>query len=186
MRYKRPFFVKEEISGTLLLVGIEFDPIDSLAKNKIWKISTNGDTSSFHIDFGSVQSSFNYIERLSGSTYLIIGSSSDSADIYSSNLLNILWTDSSFNLLSIKTYPFENFKDIILNDILKDDFGYYVLGQISQQNIPNRYYPIFIRINDDGDTVRTSIYNTFYGLQPIFNALRNKRGNLASLISTDD
>ncbi len=42
----------EDRNGNFLVVGSEEDIIDGKSKNKIWKISASGDTTSYTINLG--------------------------------------------------------------------------------------------------------------------------------------
>jgi hypothetical protein len=66
-------YIYEDVSGNFLVVGAEENAGNGRSRNKIWKISPYGDTSSYTIDLGFKQSTFNLIERNSDSTFLIIG-----------------------------------------------------------------------------------------------------------------
>jgi hypothetical protein len=166
-------FVLEDYSGNFILTGAEIDPTDSIRKNKIWKVTDSGDTSSYRIDLGDFRSYFSYIENTSESTYLLIGASGDTLHRLSYHQLTIVQTDTAFNIQWVKTFDIEEDRNLILSNVLKDDYGYYIIGEIAHENIPGIYSPLFIRLNSVGDTIRTSITDGFDGSEPVHSAIFN-------------
>jgi hypothetical protein len=163
----------EDNFGNFILTGTEIDPADSIRKNKIWKVSSSGDTSTYRINLGGVRSIISYIENISENAYLIFGASGDTLHKSSLNLLTILLTDTAFNVQWVKTFDINDDRNIGLKSILKDQYGYYIIGSTVDENIPGLYDPLFIRINDVGDTVRSCIIEGFEGNEPVHNAVFN-------------
>jgi len=170
---KTSSFILEDNAGYFILTGSEFDPIDSIAKNKIWKISDSGDTSSYRINLGDFRSYFSYIDNTSESTYLLFGASGDTLHRLSYHQLTIVQTDTVFNVQWVKTFEIKEDRNIVVRKVIKDDFGYYIVGQIVDENTPGLYDPLFIRLNHAGDTIRTSITEGFEGDKPVHSAIFN-------------
>jgi hypothetical protein len=164
-------FILEDKFGNFILTGAEIDPVDSIRKNKIWKVSNSGDTSSYRIDLGRVRSYFSYIENISENAYLIFGTSGDTLHNLSFNLLTILLTDTAFNVQWVKTFDINDGRNIGLKSILKDQYGYYIIGSTVDEYIPGLYDPLFLRLNDAGDTIRSRIIEGFEGNEPVHNAI---------------
>lgn len=170
---KTSAFILEDNLGNFIITGAEIDPWDSIWKNKIWKISNSGDTSSYRIDLGGVRSYFTYIENLSESKYLIFGASGDTLHRLSYNLLIIVLTDSAFNVQWVKTFDIKDDRNIVLKSVLKDGLGYFIAGAIVDENVPGLYDPLFIRLNNVGDTVRSNSIEGFEGNEPVHCAIFN-------------
>jgi hypothetical protein len=94
---KSSSFILEDMAGNFIITGSEVDPIDGIAKNKIWKISDSGDTSSYRNNLGDFRSYFSYIDNTSESTYLLFGASGDTLHRLSYHQLTIVQTDTAFN-----------------------------------------------------------------------------------------
>jgi hypothetical protein len=170
---KTSSFDLEDNLGNFITTGSEVDPSDSIWKNKLWKISAYGDTSSYRIDLNEVRSYFSYIENISDSTYLLFGASGDTLHRLSYNLLTVVLTDTVFNVQWVKTFDIKDERNLELISVLKDDYGYYIIGNIVDENIPGIYNPLFIRLNNVGDTIRTSITPGFDGNEPVHSAIFN-------------
>lgn len=164
-------YIMEDINGNFLMVGTEYDPVEKIYNNKIWKVTSTGDTSSFQIDLGNDQSGFNYIDRTSDTSYLIMGTSGDTSNWLNYNELIILETDTLFNMKWMKKYSFAEYLYMSDTRVLKDDFGYYIVGNIAKIGNSSIRYPYFFRTNFKGDTLRTKIFNTYFGMAPIWDAI---------------
>lgn len=87
--------------------------------------------------------------------------------------MTIVQTDTAFNVQWVKTFDINEDRNIVVRDVLKDGFGYYIIGQIVDENIPGFYSPLFVRVNSVGDTIRTSITEGFDGDRPVHSAIFN-------------
>jgi hypothetical protein len=167
---KSALYVIENSKGQYVVVGAEASNIDGIGRNKIWKITSQGDTSTYSIDLGIKQSSFHYIENNTDSTYFIVGFAGDTSNVLLSNELLVIETDTLFNTIWIKSYLINEVLFHYDVRVLKDGFGYYVLGGHAKTN-PSVRYPFFYRVNMVGDTLRTCLFNTFGGMNPVFDAM---------------